>query len=257
MISQHVEAAAELLVQAHREGRQLTVPLDAWQPRSRDQAYAVQDAVAGKLGAVAGWKTGAPNPEAEPVAAPLFADLVHAAPATIPASTLHMIGIEAEVAFQIGQDLPPRDGDYGRDEVAAAVRSLHPAIEVVDSRFGDWRAAGEYWRLADNQTNGAFVYGAGLEDWRAIDFAGLPIRLEIDGTVAVEAVGGNPAGDLLRLVTWLANHCARRGARRGRPLRAGDMVTTGSCTGMRFVEPGAVVAASFGALGTVSVSFPA
>ncbi len=49
----------------------------------------------------------------------------------------------------------------------------------------------------------------------------------------VEAAGGNPAGDPLRLVTWLANH----GAHRGRPLRAGDIVAMGSCTGLRFVKP--------------------
>ncbi len=252
MIAQQVEAAADLLLQARRDRRQLTALPDQWRPRTRDRAYAIQDAVAEQSGGVAGWKTGAPEPDAEPIAAPLFADIVHRSPATIPASALHMIGIEAEVAFKLGQDLPPRDADYGREEVSDAVASLHPAIEVVDSRIRDWQAAGELWRLADNQTNGAFVYGAGLSDWREIDFAALPVRLEIDGAVAVTAVGGNPAGDPLRLVTWLANHCTRR----GRPLRAGEIVTTGSCTGLLFVQPGAVVAATFAGLGDVRVDFP-
>jgi len=73
----------------------------------------------------------------------------------------------------------------------------------------------------------------------------------IDGTVAAETTG-NSGGDPLRLLTALANHCAHRTG----GLREGDMITTGSITGVTFAKPGATVTADFGPLGAVRLEFP-
>jgi 2-keto-4-pentenoate hydratase len=244
-----VERAASLLLQARRQHRQAT-PFAPGPERAED-AYKVQDAVARHMGPVAGWKVGAKAPGQIPNAAPLLAALVRPSPADWPSSSLHMIGIEAELAFRLGRDVAPRDVPVGRDEVWAAVESVHAAVEIVDTRLTGWREADRLWVLADNQSNGGFVYDPRGVALPAASLADAPVRLVVDGRTLVEGRGGNPAGDPAWLVEWLVDHCARhRGG-----LRAGTFITTGSCTGMPFVEPGAVVEATFDGVGTVTVSF--
>jgi 2-keto-4-pentenoate hydratase len=244
------ERVASLLVEARRQ-RRLIAPSAAG-PAGPEDAYAVQDAVARRLGAVAGWKVGAKSAEATPNAAPLLADLVRTSPAAWPADSLHMIGVEAEIAFRIGRDVEPRGEPFGDAEARACIDSVHAAIEIVDTRLAGWAEADRLWVLADNQSNGGFVYDPDGIPWRDQDLSEAPVRLDIDGRTVVESRGGNPAGDPRRLLPWLLTHCARR---RG-GVRAGALVTTGSYTGMLFVEPGVCVDATFDGIGSVRVSFP-
>jgi 2-keto-4-pentenoate hydratase len=247
--------AAALLLAARHHHQPLAELPDDCRPRIRAQAYAVQNLVAAALwadrGGVTGWKTGAPNPEVEPIAAPIGAPLIHASGAILPAGDFHLRGIEGELAYRLGRDLPPVAAGYDRVAVEAAIASIHPAIEIVDARLAAGNTADALSKLADFQINGALIVGEGLVDWRRIE----PLRqravLRIDGELRADTVGGNPAGDPLRLLTWLANHCAAR----SKGLRAGDIVTTGSHTGMLFVEAGAAITVEFPGLGMVSVSF--
>jgi len=162
-------------------------------------------------------------------------------------------GIEGELAFRFGTALAPRVAPYGEDEVWAAIESLHPAIEVVESRFADFRAMDALALLADNQSNGAFCYGTAAKDWREVDFLTQPARLLIDGKAVASARGGNAAGHPRRLLTWLANHRARHGD----GLAAGDIVTTGSHTGLVFAAPGATATVEFAGLGAATVTLAA
>jgi 2-keto-4-pentenoate hydratase len=73
----------------------------------------------------------------------------------------------------------------------------------------------------------------------------------VDGAVMLETRGGNPAGDLMRLVVWLANHVAGRTG----GLRAGDFVTTGSFIGMQPVGPSADVEIRLSGVGNARVRF--
>lgn len=243
-------ALAELLLGARRTGRPIETLPAALVPATPDTAYAVQDAVALPLGAIAGWKVGASSPTAEPNCAPLFADWVAPSPARWPAARFRLRGIEGELAFRFGTALPPRPAPYGEDEVWAAIATLHPAIELVESRFADFRAMDKLALLADNGSNGAFCYGAAVRDWRAVDFLRQPASLVIDGKEVASAVGGNAAGHPRRLLAWLANHCARR----GRGIAAGDIVTTGTHTGLVFAAPGAAVTVRFAGLGEATLT---
>jgi 2-keto-4-pentenoate hydratase len=249
-MSGKVEALAALLLEARRSGTRLGGLAAELVPSSAAEAYGVQDAVAPKLGQIAGWKVGAPSPTAEPNCAPLFAALMAESPARFSARSFPLGGIEGELAFRFGKSLPPRGADYAEDEVWQAVDTLHPAIELVDSRFADFRAVDKLALLADNQSNGAFCYGPAARDWRAVDFLRQPASLSIDGKEAAQAVGGNAAGHPRRLLHWLANHCARR----GRGLIAGDIVTTGTHTGLAFVRAGSVVTIRFPAIGEASLA---
>lgn len=251
MTTEAARRAAETLARAWTTGTPIAaLPADA-RPGTVEDAFAVQDALVQALGGVGGWKVGAATPTAEPRRAPLPASRVRAGVTSLRAAEFRRLGIEAELALRVGRDLPPRGTPYTLDEVLAAMETLHPAIEVVDSRYADRERMDEMSLLTDLQSHGALVVGAAVRDWRGLDLARRRVRLVIDGQVVVEHEGGNTAGDPLRGVLWLANHLAARGA----GLAAGQVVTTGSTTGLRWVEPGATVEAAFPGIGTVTLTF--
>src|SRR5579862_7130659 len=154
------ERLAALLIGARISGRRIISLAPELAPRDEDAAYAVQELVAARLGVkVAGWKVGASGPKSPPNCAPLFAGHVVKSPAHLLASRAGLNGVEAELAFRLGRDLPARGRPYGEDEVWDAVESLHPAIEFLDTRFADRKAVPELALLADNLSNGGFCYG--------------------------------------------------------------------------------------------------
>ncbi|MBV9522081.1 MAG: fumarylacetoacetate hydrolase family protein, partial [Alphaproteobacteria bacterium] len=241
--------AAALLLEARHSGKGLReLPADC-RPRSIEEAYAIQAAVAARNGPIRAWKTGAPSPEADASFAPIFT--VVASPSRFPAAAQRLFGIEAELAFRMGRDLPPRKTPYARAEVIAAIAAMHPAVELVESRFADWREVDALSKLADNQSNGALVYGPAIPDWEKVELIRPPLTVAIDGAILARTSGNN-GGDPLRLLTALAAHCASS----GEGLRAGDFVTTGSLMGVVFGKPGAEIVADFGRLGTVRLGFP-
>ncbi|UTW11743.1 2-keto-4-pentenoate hydratase [Marinobacterium rhizophilum] len=249
-----VEQAAELFLQAYRSGQQIEDLPPALEPQSKADAYAIQAIVAAaRCGApVRTWKVGAPNLDTEPYAAPIFESVVSDSPTLVPAEKLHMIGIEVELAYRFSQDLPPRAQPYSVDEVAAAVEGVYVVIEVVDTRLKAWKTCAELWKLADNQINAALIVGNGVQDWRALDPATLAGELIVDGKVLVRGQGAHSVGDPMHLVHWTANHLTGRNG----GLKQGDLVTTGTWTGMQFVEPGAEVVGRFEGVGEARVGFP-
>jgi len=159
-------ASAAVLTQA-RLG-QLPRPLDlpaALRPQDAAQAYAVQDAVVQARGRVVGWKVGAANPQALPARAALTQDTVWVCTEgqvqDLPVAGNAVIGVEAELAYELACDLPPREQPYSEADVLAAVRAAHAAIEVCDTRYAAWGVQGEWSRLADQACHGALVVGSG------------------------------------------------------------------------------------------------
>ena len=247
MTPEDVNRIADRLLEARREHRQISLPVDDTPPPGRDIAFAIQDRVTAALGPVGGWKVGADNAAATPTAAPLPASLVVRSGTRFPAGSFKGLGLEAEIAFRLATDLPARERPYSREEIVAAIESVKPVIEIVDSRWAGWPRVDKSWQLADHQSNGALVYGVGKPDWHGIDFAIQPAKLTVNDRIVAETLGCERAGDLFRLVTWLANHAtARTGG-----LKAGQIITTGSCTGLSFANPGARIRASFPGIGEV------
>ncbi|MBV9736357.1 MAG: fumarylacetoacetate hydrolase family protein [Acidisphaera sp.] len=244
-----VAAAAEALLAARRTRQWLTALPEGARPQDDGDAYAIQDEVAKRLGPVGGWKVGSATPQSEPFRAPIQADAIFENTDRVPASLFHVIGVEAELAYRFGRDLPPRDAAYTREEVLAAVDTLHPVIELVDTRFTAPGATDPPSHRADHNNNGALAVGAAAPAWRGIDPLRQPVRLTIDGALRHEGVGGNTAGDNIRLLVWMAN----QGARSLGGLRAGQIVTTGSCSGILFVDPPARLAAVFEGVGRVEI----
>lgn len=222
-------------------------------PANAEAAYAAQSALLGRLiptyGPIVGWKVGAPSPTAEPAASPLLADLVQPSPAHFGGPRLRLRGIEAEVAFRFGAALPPRPEPYGESEVTAAIRSIHPAIELVETRFATWEGPPGLAKLADNGSNGGFCFGPGSTDWRHRDLGRPTVALEIDGKLIAERTGGNTAGHPMRTLIWLVNHTGKL----GHGIKAGDIVTTGSHTGLVFAGQGSRVVARVAGLGEANL----
>jgi 2-keto-4-pentenoate hydratase len=218
-------------------------------PQSEADSYAIQEAVLRRFGErIGGYKVGF-SPEGGIFCAPIYASRVHASPASLPAKGFHLIGIECEIGFRLDQAFGERAPPYTVEEVLAAA-SLHPTIEVVDSRYQDFRSLDRLQVLADNFSNGALVYGAAASGWQEMDLTHPPIAVTADGKDFAECTGlraGDPIGLLVELVNFVAN---KRGG-----VPAGTFVTTGTHTGLVFTEPGVTIRAEYGSLGRVEVSF--
>ncbi len=245
--------AATMLLAARRDPalRLSALPAEV-RPVDKAAAYAIQHAVAQGFGAIGGWKVGAPGPEAVPMCGALPATGIVPSPATLPAASSFIRGIEAEICFRLATDLPPRPVPYSREEVCAAIASAHPAIEVLESRYVDPDKVDAWSNLADTQSHGGFVYGAAVTEWPDIDFARETVEQYVDGVLQMSRTG-NPAGDMIRLVTWLANE----GAVWAGGLKAGQFVTCGSWTGKSVVGPEAKVRVRFPSLGDVLLDYAA
>jgi len=243
--------AANTLLNARRTATPIADLPAELQPASLEEAYAVQDILAEAYGPIGGWKVGAPSPEATPIFAPMPLAWIAASGSTLSGVTWRYRGLEAEIAFQLGEDLPPRAAPYTMEEVIAAIASCHPAIEVLESGLADPAAAARMSMLGDLQMHGGFIYGPAVADWQSLDFAKESVSLAVDGVVRVERTGSNTSGDLMRLLPWLANE----GAHRTGGLRRGDWITTGSWTGNIQAMPGSDVNVRFSTAGRVELLF--
>ena len=247
--------AVDLLLDARRTGRTVDALPAALLPANMEEIYAVQDRLAASFGEIGGWKVGAPSAEATPMFCPLPLAWISATNCVLAGDHWRYRGLEAEIAFLVGKDLPPRlktgQPAYTREEVLAAMASCHPAIEVLETAFRDPATTAREAMLADLQMHGGFVYGPAFADWRKVDFSQEKVTLIVDSVVRVERVGSNTSGDLLKLLPWLAN----QGAKRTGGLREGMWITTGSWTGNTLADANSDAEAGFSTVGAANLRF--
>lgn len=252
---------ARRLWEARRGGYRIRVE-EGERPAGEAEAYAVQGGITEVSGhEVAGFKIGATAQAAMdllgvegPFFGPLYRETFHHDGATIRLPTAHTPGVEAEFVVGLASDLPPRDAPWRVEEVRAAVAWVAPGLEIVGARIEGGLAGAGVLAIADGAANIDFVLGPTDGDWRGADLSSHPVVLRINGA---EAGSGNSGmlvfGDPVAGVAWLANRpeIAPRG------LRAGDAVTTGTCTGIRPLSPGDEAVADYGPLGAVRARFEA
>ena len=243
-----ISDAVSRLLQARRTGTQIAPPFAL---PDRSAVYAIQDGVAAVTGPIAGWKVGARTPTADPNPAPMLAGALVRSPARFDGKAMHVIGVEIEISFHIVKEIPGRSTPVGRDEALAAVGDAFVGMEVVDTRLANFRDVDPEWLLADNQANHALVVGDPIARWRGLDWPNLEVKLLIDGDVVVDQKGGLGAVDPVRPLAWMIDHAVRlRGG-----IRAGQAITTGSWTGLRFYPPGTRARGEFAGLGAVEATF--
>jgi 2-keto-4-pentenoate hydratase len=249
------------LLAAGRTGRHsVTLPEEHW-TRDWDSVTQVTLDLIDRLGrAPAGWKIGAASAEVRraegmPDAAPgrIYGSAVFTSPASIgPEHFINYRNVECELAFRLARGLPRRGEAYLEDEVASAVECLMPALEIGDTVFEDWYSAGAYLGVVlDNGGGAALVCGEPVTDWQALDLPSLRIEISLEGERINAGYGRAAMGHPLTSLTWLANWLSSR----GRGLEAGEIVSTGTCTGHCFCARGDRVSVDFGPLGVLRARF--
>ena len=247
------------LWEARRDGRRVRVD-EGDRPPDEASAYAVQRGATDASGyEIAGFKIGATAQVAMdllgvsgPFFGPLYREAFRQDGATVTLPMAHSPGIEAEFAVGLAADLPRRTEPWTKAEVEAAVAWVGPAFEIVGTRLESGLPGAGMLAIADGGANIDFVCGPTDADWRSADLNSHPVTLRINGAeVAAGHSGMLVFGDPVSGVAWLANH-PELGAR---GLRAGDVVTTGTCTGITPLSPGDEAEADYGALGKVRARF--
>jgi 2-keto-4-pentenoate hydratase len=250
---------AEALWKARINGEAIAVEA-ARAPASVAAAYEIQAAMTELAGLPrVGWKLGATTRASldllglsGPIIGPLFAPHCHGDGAEVRLVAAQCPGLETEFLVGLGDDLPAREHPYSADEVAAAVDFVAPAFEIVGCRFQGGFVGNGLLAIADGGGNAAVVQGEPVRAWRRFDLSRHPLTLSMNG--AQVAAGDSSAlvfGDPIGAVAWLASHPMLA----GRGLKSGEIVMTGTCSGLTPIEAGDEARADFGELGQVRAAF--
>lgn len=255
-----IDRAADLLWRTWMAPSRIeTLPAEC-RPPTRADGYAVQAAVVRRSGQrLAGWKIAATSEAGQrhinvegPLAGPLLDGRALAPGTPVPLASNHMRVAEAEFAFRFGRPLAPRPAPYATGEVLDAVASLHPAIEVPDSRYLDFTTVGAAQLIADCACACWYRIGdAVTADWRQDDLVEHAVTGYRNGAVAGAGRGANVLGDPRVALTWLVNELSSI----GRGLAPNDIVMTGTCLVPLAVAPGDEVRMDFGGYGDIRMEF--
>lgn len=135
--------------------------------------------------------------------------------------------VEPEIAFILDRDLPEMITPAG---AALAVGGIAPALEIIDSRYKNFKFSVTDV-VADNSSSSGFVVGS----WTSplMDLSNLGMIMSVNGVAkqigSSAAILGNPLRSLVA--------AARLAARSGEPLRAGDIVLAGGATAAEALSP--------------------
>jgi len=226
MANNRLDAIAARLAAARRKGARIALD-DV--PRDYEEAFAVQDRITASLGEpTVGWKVNE-LPDGAVMFAPILAGGIvpaggmwHVA-GSEPAG-IEPAGIELEIAFRMGRDVP---GGATAGEILDAVASAHVVFELCQSRIEKPETVARHVALADFISNAGIVVGTGIDAWRGRDLKAVPGRLLVDGKLHIAGRSADPLRALSVLPAGLA--------RRGKALKAGHIVITGSLIGMNWL----------------------
>lgn len=248
---------ARLLASLRREQRSQSGLAPHLVPADKATAYKIAGMVAEELGwPVLGWKIAAMKEEMQQALrtdSPIYGRVhfVTETPYTTEHARLASPIPEVEYQAKLGRDLPPREKPYSVEEVTDAVASLHPGLELAECRFvHDASFPPLPAILADGAGSGTIIHGPAIEDWRNRDIAGQEATLSSDGRVRRRGTAAAALDHPIVPLTWLANELSRTGV----GMKEGQMVSTGTLTGMLAPRAGETYVAEFGPFGSVTVS---
>ena len=178
----------------------------------------------------------------------LFADMEVNDSTDVDMSRLLQPKIEAEVALVLDRDLDSRHN--GIADIISATAYALPALEIVDSRIGDWDIS-IVDTVADNASSGLFVLGSSARKLDQFDLCLCGMVMERFGDQVSVGAGAACLGNPLNAAVWLANVMAQT----HHPLRAGDILLSGALGPMVTVNQGDVFEARISGLGSVRAAF--
>lgn len=228
-------------------------------PANLETSYKVQDeAIALWPDEIAGWKIGRVQPHqvtalgADRLAGPIFKHLVWKADGDVsfPVYENGFAAVEAEYVFRIGKDAAPDKTDWTRDDAASLISAMHIGVELAGSPLATINDLGATVVVADFGNNHGLILGPEVPNWRSKLEAGVTAETFIDGaSVGKGGASAAPDGPLDALA-FLLNHLAKR----GKPLKAGQLVSTGAVTGVHDIRIGQHSRVSFNGSGDILCS---
>lgn len=245
---------ARQFVEARRAARALP-GFPGGLPAGMAEGYRVQEAaIALWPEPVVGWKVGRIAPElqdelkAERVMGPVFAGHVWAADADAPTPLPVIAGgfaaVEAEYIYRMGRDAPADQLEWTPEEALAYVDELLVGVEFAASPLATINLLGPRVVAADFGNNAGLILGRAVPAWRERPQDVPPCHAWVEGQLVGEgspsSIPGGPPGSL----AFLMAACAQR----GRPLKAGQLVTTGAASGIHDIEAGQTARIRFGDL---------
>lgn len=258
-ISINAAHAASVLTSSWTTGQALQdLPVDD-KPATRAQGYAIQALWQNHVGPVGGWKIAATSVAGQrhigvsgPLVGPVFAHRVVDNGATVSLALNRMRVAECEIVFRFGQSLEPRESGWSLHDILETLESIHPGIEVPDSRFLKFETAGEAQLIADCACSNDMVLGEALApDERLHKLSALQVNAHMSDGRHFEGVGTNVLGDPLEALRWFVNEITQS----GQTVQPGQFVTTGACVVPIPVLPEQTIDADFGWLGRMTVHF--
>lgn len=257
--SNRIERIASHLQQAHAGRQRFENLAGEFALGSIDEAYQVQLALnrlweSGEKGPIAGYKIALTSQAIrdlvgvdDPCGGAIFASTVHQSPATINLGDYVRVGLEFELAFRMGKDVP-EGATYDGENIAQYVDTAMPAFEMIEDRGADYSNLDAATLVADNAWSGGMVLGTPSTAWKQMDLATAPVSLSYNGEIET-AVTGAAMGSPLISLAYLASLLASQ----GRSLKAGDIVMSGSTLATRFAKPGDHVVYTIDGLGSVEM----
>ena len=253
-----VRRAAALLLEARARGERLSGWPEDLPVVTQDDAEAICESMArGFEQPIGGWKIGAMNPDSpvkhglvRPFCGQIPRALIHESGAALPWDALLRPVVEAEIVFLLGEDLRAREHPYTLAEVARCVEGVMAGIEIPESRLIDGHPLGAMGMVADQGYAGRLVHSAMRRDIQPENLAAEQVSLYVNGRVAAKGIGTKAMGHPLSALQWLANHRSAKGD----GLRQGQLISSGSLTGIQTTGRGDRIIADFSTLGSVQLN---
>lgn len=261
-MSARARKAATYYFNAHKSRASYGILPEVAQPKSIEDAYAVQEAFQALLteqgrGPLAGYKLALTSQVIQelmgidqPCIGGIFETTIHRSPAAVRAADFVRLGIECEIAVRLGADLGPAGAPYDRKRAADAVATCAAAIELIEDRAADYTTVTARSLVAENAWNGGIVLGPEVADWQALDLAGVRGEMVINGEAVGQGHGRDVMGHPFEPLAWLANALIAR----GKHLRGGMVVMTGSIVATKYPKPGDEATVSVEGLGAAMMT---
>lgn len=244
------QKAALHLLNNRKIGTTITPLATELSPQNCEHAFKIQEEmIALRSDAVAGWKCLLPFENGNIIAAPIFAETVK----TGAQCELFMDGgkarVEPEIAFVLGADLPARAEGYTADEVDAAIKGCHMALELMQARYCEYPDVSFFEKLADGMVNQGLYLGPEIEKSKA--YAASEISIIFDQESGKQEMQGSHPNELpYKPVQWMINFMSQRGI----SFKAGQAFITGSYAGIVEVDFNQETTISYAGLGEYQVT---
>ena len=254
-----IKRAGENLYQEFISRSEFSIMTSVDAPSTIDESYAVQDVYmdlkAADSGGFAGYKIAYTTKvmqqrlgAKEPVYGRVLSDTVFNSPVALASADYVRIGVECEVAVFVSKDMSISDSPFDKDSVYESLGDIALAFEIIDGRS----SAGEPTvpqSIATNISGAGIVLGKPVHNWRDLDIPSAKCELFINQESVGAGKGSDVNGHPVEPMTWIANSLASR----GKSLKAGDIVITGSMIPPVFLDRGVTALVEMDHLGSVAL----